>query len=113
MVKLSHTSGTMHALLLLGSNQGDALCTASISDQAHLSAEMALIEQGSVYQTAAWGFEGPPFLNQVIEVRFKGSAHALLATCLAIEVPAWTCQESCRRRLRKSQYGHRYPSDCQ
>ena len=85
MVKLSHTSGTMHALLLLGSNKGDAYALLQ-SAIGSLSAEMALVEKGSVYQTAAWGFEGPPFLNQVIEVRFKGSAHALLAACLAIEV---------------------------
>ena len=84
MGKVSPTSDTTHALLLLGSNKGDAFALLQSAVSA-LSAEMTLVEQGSIYQTAAWGFDGPAFLNQVVEVRYKGNAHALLATCLAIE----------------------------
>ena len=40
---------------------------------------------GSLWRTAAWGFEGPDFINQVIEVEWNGEPKALLSECLEVE----------------------------
>lgn len=74
----------MKVLLLLGSNSEDA---ASVLSKARaLLAHRARITQiGSVWRTAAWGFEGPDFINQVIEIEWLGEPKLLLSECLDVE----------------------------
>lgn len=74
------------AFLLIGGNMGDR---ASFLDRARqkIAAKCgAIIQQSSLYQTAAWGIEEQPaFLNQVVCIETKLPATVLLTTILDIE----------------------------
>lgn len=74
----------LKVLLLLGSNSEDA---ASVLGEARaaLAARMPVVRAGSLWHTAAWGFEGPDFLNQVLEVEWHGEPEALLLVALEVE----------------------------
>ena len=74
----------LKVLLLLGSNSEDAI---KVLAQAGLllSAKTPILRAGSLWRTAAWGFEGPDFVNQVLEVEWTGEPLALLEFCLETE----------------------------
>ncbi len=81
-----HPAGHMdRVLLMLGSNAEDA-------SDALVEAQEALVEQvdirlrGSVWRTPAWGFEGPDFLNQVLEVYWEDSLNELMDHALGVEM---------------------------
>ena len=93
----------LKVLLLLGSNSEDALEVLSearaalarraLDDGAAPVAHAAeggvaggpIIRAGSLWRTAAWGFEGPDFINQVVEIEWNGEPKALLSECLEVE----------------------------
>lgn len=93
----------LKVLLLLGSNSEDAasvlgearaaLARRALDDGAAPVAQAAegavagapITRTGSLWRTAAWGFEGPDFINQVIEVEWNGEPKALLSECLEVE----------------------------
>lgn len=74
----------LKVLLLLGSNSDDAASVLSEA-RAALAQRATLTRAGSLWRTAAWGFEGPDFVNQVIEIEWDGELSVLLETCLEIE----------------------------
>ena len=89
----------LKVLLLLGSNSEDALevlaeARAALARRAldvgaapepQAVAGGPITRVGSLWRTAAWGFEGPDFINQVIEVEWNGEPKALLSECLEVE----------------------------
>ena len=93
----------LKVLLLLGSNSEDA---ASVLGEARAAlarrapqggaapvtfapedseAGAHVTRTGSLWRTAAWGFEGPDFINQVIEIEWNGEPKSLLWECLEVE----------------------------
>ncbi|MDG1252115.1 MAG: 2-amino-4-hydroxy-6-hydroxymethyldihydropteridine diphosphokinase [Schleiferiaceae bacterium] len=72
------------AILLLGSNSEDA-SEALAEATTRLAKRMGLILRGSIWKTAAWGFEGPDFLNQAIEVSWTAALDELMDHCLEVE----------------------------
>lgn len=82
-VKIVNTK-VLKVLLLLGSNSEDAIKVLAEASRA-LSAKTPILRAGSLWRTAAWGFEGPDFINQVLEVEWTGDPIALLELCLETE----------------------------
>ena len=82
-VKIVNTK-VLKVLLLLGSNSEDAIKVLSEAGRA-LRAKTPILRAGSLWRTAAWGFEGPDFVNQVLEVEWTGEPLALLEFCLETE----------------------------
>jgi 2-amino-4-hydroxy-6-hydroxymethyldihydropteridine diphosphokinase len=74
----------LKVLLLLGSNSEDATSVLGEA-RAALAARMPVLKAGSLWRTAAWGFEGPDFLNQVLEVEWNGEPNSLLWIALEVE----------------------------
>ena len=74
----------LKVLLLLGSNSEDAIKVLAEAGRV-LSAKTPILRAGSLWRTAAWGFEGPDFINQVLEVEWTGEPIALLEFCLETE----------------------------
>lgn len=74
----------LKVLLLLGSNSEDAIKVLAEAGRA-LSAKTPILQAGSLWRTAAWGFDGPNFINQVLEVEWAGGPLALLDFCLETE----------------------------
>ena len=72
------------ALLLLGSNAEDALMALAEACD-HLAQATAVLKEGSLWRTAAWGFQGPDFINQVVEVCWEGPLEALMTVALEVE----------------------------
>lgn len=74
-----------HTLLLLGGNEGDVR-----SNGAFIVAELSKfyhVERMSAwYSSPAWGFEGPDFLNAVVELSQVGDVELLLERCLDLEL---------------------------
>ena len=93
----------LKVLLLLGSNSEDALEVLSearaalarraadggVAPVAHAAeggvAGAPITRTGSLWRTAAWGFEGPDFINQVVEIEWNGEPKDLLLECLEVE----------------------------
>lgn len=74
------------AFLLIGGNTGDRDRFLMKAREEIVEQCGAVIQQSSIYQTAAWGIKDqPPFLNQVLCVETALSAEALLQTILSIE----------------------------
>jgi 2-amino-4-hydroxy-6-hydroxymethyldihydropteridine diphosphokinase len=81
-------------VLSLGSNLGDrnfylAEAIRLIGDRAGI-----IMEKSSVYETESWGFDAPPFLNQVIVVETSLSPWQLLETLQDIEKQLGRTQKS-------------------
>jgi 2-amino-4-hydroxy-6-hydroxymethyldihydropteridine diphosphokinase len=74
----------LKVLLLLGSNSEDATSVLGEA-RAALAARMPVLKAGSLWRTAAWGFEGPDFVNQVLEVEWQSKLEALLLVALEVE----------------------------
>ena len=72
------------ALLLLGSNAEDAV-RALAEARNYLAEETTVLKEGSLWRTAAWGFEGPDLVNQVVEVCSEGPIEALMRFALETE----------------------------
>lgn len=82
--------------LLLGSNIGDRKLNLLNALKKLAEVNVTVIQQSSVYQTAAWGVqEQQAFLNQVIKVETVLKPQQLLKTILTIE------QELGRVRIEK------------
>jgi 2-amino-4-hydroxy-6-hydroxymethyldihydropteridine diphosphokinase len=72
--------------LLLGSNMGNSRELLKVAKQNIANRIGEIMEQSSLYQTAAWGFEHQPdFINQVIVAQTSLDARAVLDDILAIE----------------------------
>jgi len=71
-------------LLLLGSNSEDAVKVLAEARGA-LAERANVARSGSLWRTAAWGFDGPDFVNQVLEMEWLGEPEALLELCLEVE----------------------------
>jgi 2-amino-4-hydroxy-6-hydroxymethyldihydropteridine diphosphokinase len=74
----------LKVLLLLGSNSEDAASVLSEA-RAALARRAPITRAGSLWRTAAWGFEGPDFINQVVEIQWNDEPKALLLECLEVE----------------------------
>ena len=73
------------AYLLLGSNLSDP-STQLVNAKKHLKKTGEIMNESSLYQTAAWGnTEQPDFLNQVVLLKTKLNARSLLKKILEIE----------------------------
>ncbi|RYZ57654.1 MAG: 2-amino-4-hydroxy-6-hydroxymethyldihydropteridine diphosphokinase, partial [Chitinophagaceae bacterium] len=74
------------AYLLTGSNRGHRLAVLQKAKERIEETCGAILQQSSVYQTAAWGLEAQEdFLNQVIAINTLLDASTLLQQVLAIE----------------------------
>ena len=72
------------ALLLLGSNSEDAV-DALARARGFLAELTEVVQEGSIWRTAAWGFKAPDFLNQVLEVCWEGDLELLMTRALEVE----------------------------
>lgn len=72
------------AILLLGSNAPDALFALGQAREA-LQRETEIVLAGSLWRSAAWGFEGPDFINQAVEVTWEGDLSVFMTRCIEIE----------------------------
>ena len=73
------------AILSLGSNQGDRM---HFLQNALMEIEEkmgSILSIASVYETAAWGFDAPPFLNTCISIETHLLPTDLLDQCIQIE----------------------------
>ncbi|NVK28382.1 MAG: 2-amino-4-hydroxy-6-hydroxymethyldihydropteridine diphosphokinase [Flavobacteriia bacterium] len=72
-------------LLLLGGNEGDVR-----SNGAYIAAELSKFydvkRMSSWYSSPSWGFEGPDFLNSVLELELVTDVGLLLDRCLELEL---------------------------
>ncbi|GGH67031.1 2-amino-4-hydroxy-6-hydroxymethyldihydropteridine diphosphokinase [Phaeocystidibacter marisrubri] len=71
-------------LILLGGNQGDVRSNGTYVRE-ELDREFGVVASSHWYSSPAWGFEGAPFLNAVLELNPVRDVHALLSFCLEIE----------------------------
>jgi len=82
--RLIMSAKVLNVLILLGSNSEDAAKVLTQA-RAELAKRVPVRREGSLWRTAAWGFEGPDFLNQVLEVQWSGEPMALLEMVLEVE----------------------------
>jgi len=73
------------AILSLGSNLGDRHFYLAEAAKCIEEKTGKIIEKSSVYETESWGFDAPPFLNQVIVVQSSLSPYQLLEKLQDIE----------------------------
>lgn len=72
--------------LLLGSNLGDRMVNMATAMDYIEKEAGTILAQSQLYETEAWGVSAQaPFLNQVIEIGSRLTAHALLESILEIE----------------------------
>lgn len=71
-------------LILLGGNQGDVRSNGAYVKE-KLNQKFGVLDVSHWYSSPAWGFEGPPFLNAVLELKPVDDVEDLLSTCLEIE----------------------------
>jgi len=72
-------------VLSLGSNLGDRYFYLAETERYIEEKIGAVVEKSSVYETESWGFDAPPFLNQVIVVQTSLSPWQLLEKLQNIE----------------------------
>ena len=85
---------TFKAVLSLGSNLGDRHFYLTEATK-HIEKQTGkIVEKSSVYETEAWGFDAPPFLNQVIVVLTSLSPWQLLEQLQNIEKQLGRTQKS-------------------
>ncbi len=74
------------AYLLVGGNMGDRESNLANAREGIEEACGRIVQQSSIYQTAAWGLEDQAaFLNQVLEIKTALSATELLRKILLLE----------------------------
>ena len=74
-----------HAIIALGSNQGERLSTIQkCIDLLHQNIG-TVVKISRVYETPSWGFDGQPFYNCALVLHISIDAHELLAKVLQIE----------------------------
>lgn len=74
------------AFLLIGGNMGERENLLAAARKEIETACGPLLQQSSLYQTAAWGLkEQAPFLNQALEIATHLNASSLLQSILSIE----------------------------
>ncbi len=80
-----HSLQHHRAVILLGSNLGNR--EKKLQEATHKIQDIseAIRIQSSIYESEAWGFQAPPFLNQVIVIEYRFSAEDLLSKLLDIE----------------------------
>ncbi len=88
---------SINAFLLLGTNLGDRALNLSLVKKNIMDKSIGnIINQSSVYETAAWGIKDQPsFYNQTIEINTDLDPLELLRACLSIE------NEIGRKRIQK------------
>lgn len=76
----------MHTIYLsLGSNQGNTYENLNLAIQLLFEQVGRVMKISAVYQSPAWGFEAPDFLNCVVKMQTGLTPSKLLAACHAIE----------------------------
>lgn len=75
---------TLPILILLGGNQGDVRKNGQMVIS-KLDDIYGVVRCSSWYESPAWGFEGAPFLNCVVELGSLDSPEKLLHDCLELE----------------------------
>lgn len=76
----------MHTIYLsLGSNQGNTYENLNLAIQLLFERVGRVLKISAVYQSPAWGFEAPDFLNCVVKMQTVLPPAKLLDACLAIE----------------------------
>lgn len=77
------------AYLALGSNLGDRAAQLELAQRLLGERGVKVLRASSVIETEPFGVTNqPPFLNQVLEVEWSGSARDLLAIAKAVETAA-------------------------
>lgn len=71
-------------LLMLGSNSLDA-SVAMQTALTQIDSKLKVKRIGSIWKSEAWGFDGPEFLNQIVEVFWQEPMDKLLQLLLNIE----------------------------
>lgn len=71
-------------LLLLGGNQGDVIAQGKEVER-QLSAKYQVVTTSAWYQSPSWGFDGPDFLNCIVELTGAINPMELLESCMQIE----------------------------
>lgn len=81
---MSELDSIDQTLLLLGGNVGDVRKNGQWVCE-KLAERFTLGERSHWYESTAWGFDGPNFLNCVVALREKPDPDALLKYCLGLE----------------------------
>lgn len=93
-----HSLQHHRAVILLGGNLGNREQKLQEATCKIQGISEAILLQSSIYESEAWGFQAPPFLNQVIVIEYRFSAEDLLSKLLGIE------RNLGRRRIYKKGY---------
>ena len=74
-----------HAYILIGGNLGERYQNLRVAARALEQLSGRIVAASAVYQTEAWGMEGPAFLNQALHIETELAPEALLDVQLQIE----------------------------
>jgi 2-amino-4-hydroxy-6-hydroxymethyldihydropteridine diphosphokinase len=77
--------GMLQVDILLGGNVGNTLEIFSKAKRQLVEKAGQIIQESSLYQTEAWGFDSEPFLNQVITIETTLLPEELLQKLFSIE----------------------------
>lgn len=72
-------------LFSLGTNIGDRLKNLQLCIDALHNEVATVVQVSSVYETPAWGFEGEPFYNCMVQIHTLKSANKVLSNILKLE----------------------------
>ena len=74
-----------HAYILIGGNLGNRYANLRSATQALERLAGRILATSTVYETEAWGMEGPAFLNQALQLETELAPEALLDIQLQVE----------------------------
>lgn len=77
--------GMLQVDILLGGNIGNTLELFNRAKEQMVEKAGPIIQESSLYQTEAWGFDSDPFLNQVITIETTLLPQELLQRLLSLE----------------------------